>query len=217
MGSCANRFLSSARDLANQGNFQYTFWQTESEVRKLIPWRARAALVLVFGIVIWKFTSHHPKISIGTALPPGIVSPQLAIGLGGATLLAPDGSLWIWGYTGTMFRKGTNTDIPVQLGVETDWSQIAMGGWNNTFAIKTNGTLWGFGGYECETHGLPNPMKRYTISAQPARIGADTNWAQIRAGKGYNLALKTDGSLWAWGQNSRPRKFFSVKCFSILN
>jgi alpha-tubulin suppressor-like RCC1 family protein len=170
-------------------------------VRKAITWLVTVVLVMVLGIVIWKFTSHHPKFSIGTSLPPGIVSPQLAIGLGGATLLAPNGSLWVWGYTGTMFRKGTNTEVPIQLGSETDWSQIAMGGWNNTFAIKTNGTLWGFGGYECETHGIPNPMKRYTKSTQPARIGADTNWAQIRAGRGYNVALKTDGSLWAWGEN----------------
>src|ERR1035438_9899749 len=92
---------------------------------------------MVLGIVIWKFTSNPPNSSRGRSLPPGVVSPHLAIGLGGATLLAPNGSLWVWGYTGTMFRKGTNTEVPIQLGSETDWSQIAMGGWNNTFAIKT--------------------------------------------------------------------------------
>ena len=180
----------------------HTLLQTKFEVRKLITWLVRVALVLVLGISDLEiYFALHPKLSLGTSLPPGIVAPQIAIGLGGATLLAPNGSLWIWGYTGNIFRKRTNTEVPIQLGSETDWSQIAMGGWNNTFAIKTNGTLWGFGGYECETHGIPNPMQRYTKSTQPARIGADTNWMQIRAGRGYNLALKTDGSLWAWGQN----------------
>jgi hypothetical protein len=201
MVSCTNRTLPPEHDIANQVIWQYAFLRTIFEVRRPITWLVIVALVVVLGIVIWRFTSHHPEVSIGTSLPPGNVSPQLAIGLGGATLLAPNGSLWVWGYTGTFLRKGTNTEVPIQLGSETDWSQIAMGGWNNTFALKTNGTLWGWGGYEVESHGFPNPMKRYTKSAQPAQIGNDTNWTQIRAGQAHNLALKADGSLWGWGAN----------------
>ena len=203
---CLNRTLPpehdlSEHDLANHESWHYAFHRTKLEVRKRITRLVIVALVVVLGIVIWRFTSHRPEVTIGRLLPPGNVSPQLAIGLGGATLLAPNGSLWVWGYTGTFSRKGTNTEVPIQLGSETDWSQIAMGGWNNTFALKTNGTLWGWGGYEVESHGLPNPMKRYTKSAQPAQIGNSTNWTQIRAGQAYNLALKADGSLWAWGAN----------------
>jgi alpha-tubulin suppressor-like RCC1 family protein len=35
----------------------------------------------------------------------------------------------------------------------------------------------------------------------PTRIGSETNWAQI-CGCNHNLALKNDGSLWAWGYNN---------------
>jgi alpha-tubulin suppressor-like RCC1 family protein len=35
----------------------------------------------------------------------------------------------------------------------------------------------------------------------PTRVGTETNWTQICVGLDYSLALKNDGSLWAWGQN----------------
>src|SRR5262249_48253015 len=35
------------------------------------------------------------------------------------------------------------------------------------------------------------------------RIGSESNWIEICVGAGHSLALKRDGSLWAWGQNDR--------------
>jgi trimeric autotransporter adhesin len=36
----------------------------------------------------------------------------------------------------------------------------------------------------------------------PTRIGTDTDWQAIAASSGWHcLALKEDGSLWAWGYN----------------
>ena len=32
-------------------------------------------------------------------------------------------------------------------------------------------------------------------------IGSDHNWSQIAAGGYHTVALKTNGSLWAWGDN----------------
>jgi alpha-tubulin suppressor-like RCC1 family protein len=51
--------------------------------------------------------------------------------------------------------------------------------------------------------GLNVKLHKYTqaAAAKPTRIGLDTDWAQISVGDGHCLALKTDGSLWAWGQN----------------
>jgi alpha-tubulin suppressor-like RCC1 family protein len=35
------------------------------------------------------------------------------------------------------------------------------------------------------------------------QIGTDTTWEEIDAGWSFSLALKKDGSLWAWGNNTR--------------
>jgi alpha-tubulin suppressor-like RCC1 family protein len=35
----------------------------------------------------------------------------------------------------------------------------------------------------------------------PVRVGTETDWVTVAPGLVHNLALKADGSLWAWGQN----------------
>ncbi len=45
------------------------------------------------------------------------------------------------------------------------------------------------------------------------KIESDTNWASIAGGLGHTIALKSDGTLWAWGGNGNsnvPVKIMSV-------
>jgi len=37
------------------------------------------------------------------------------------------------------------------------------------------------------------------------RIGNETNWARISAGTDHNLAIKSDGTLWTWGESVQGR------------
>ena len=113
-----------------------------------------------------------------------------------------NGSLWAWGRTyegqlgdGTS-GSGTNKTIPTRIGTDTDWKSV-YAGWSNTFAIKTDGTLWAWGRNYFGELGDGTTTDRNT----PTRIGTDTNWASVSAGSTHTVAIKTDGSLWAWGRN----------------
>ena len=40
-----------------------------------------------------------------------------------------------------------------------------------------------------------------TSFSSPIQIGALTNWARVDVGGGHTGAVKTDGTLWTWGDN----------------
>src|SRR4029078_2468563 len=59
-----------------------------------------------------------------------------------------------------------------------------------------DGSLWKI----FSERGTNDPVNLPSV-LDPERIGFDTNWKSIAAGSGHFLALKTDGTLWGWGQN----------------
>ena len=65
-----------------------------------------------------------------------------------------------------------------------------------TAAVKANGTLW--------TWGYDQRAAQLGINIfKPGQVGRDTNWSTVSAGgnqvTALIAALKTDGTLWAWG------------------
>src|SRR5882724_9780529 len=63
--------------------------------------------------------------------------------------------------------------------------------------LASDGSLWSWGAdfLHWPVLGLGNLANRSTTLR---RIGNDTNWAGISASADRNLAVKTDGTLWAW-------------------
>ena len=58
-----------------------------------------------------------------------------------------DGTLWSWGSNGSgQLGDGTKTEraTPTQIGMDTDWVQVAMGN-QASFARKRDGSLWSWG------------------------------------------------------------------------
>jgi alpha-tubulin suppressor-like RCC1 family protein len=116
-----------------------------------------------------------------------------------------DGTLWGWGinnYGHLGLGNTTAYSSPKQVGSLTNWLEVA-GFYGYAVATKTDGTLWAVGGRNfAGTLGLGNT----TAYSSPKQVGALTNWSKVYAAVGNNggsvLALKTNGTLWSWGQGT---------------
>ena len=152
---------------------------------------------------------HHKS----TPVRVGAANDWKAISAGGEHSLAikTDGSLWAWGSnwlgqlgdsTGGDGSEDNDKNIPVRIGGATDWKAISAGG-EHSLAIKTDGSLWAWGwnSYGQLGDGTGGDEAGEHNKNVPTRIGDATDWKTVSAGGEHSLAIKTDGSLWAWGKN----------------
>ncbi len=117
-----------------------------------------------------------------------------------ALAVKTNGTLWAWGGNGSgQLGDGTNIDknAPTQLGTDTDWAAVTAGSYH-TLAVKTDGTLWAWG--QNTYYGQLGDGTNIDKNA-PTQLGTDTDWAAVTAGEHHTLAVKIDGTLWAWGDN----------------
>lgn len=126
----------------------------------------------------------------------------MAVAAGGAHTLGlkRDGTLWAWGWNEFgQLGDGTTTFrlTPAQVGSE-HWMAAAAGDLH-TVALRSDGTLWAWGLNDDGQLGDGTTTQRLT----PVQVGTETDWASIAAGtmSGHTVALKADGTLWAWGRN----------------
>ena len=113
----------------------------------------------------------------------------------------PDGSIYSWGYGGAATAQD-NGDVnvlePTQIGIGTDWFKI-YSGINNVFALKNDKTLWSCGANEFGElgNGTSGFLTRVNVLTQ---VGTAT-WKMMAPNFFFTLGLRTDGSIWATGQN----------------
>jgi alpha-tubulin suppressor-like RCC1 family protein len=113
-----------------------------------------------------------------------------------------DGTLWTWGYNNTG-QLGDNTVVskssPIQtIGAATNWSQVSAGA-NNTAGIKSDGTLWIWGGSNGGTIGNNTSVG---VNSPVQTVSGGTNWSQVSVGNYFWAAIKNDGTLWSCGLNN---------------
>ena len=126
-----------------------------------------------------------------------------------------DYQLWAWGFNGTgaLGQNTRNTSVngsPVQVPGLT-WRNIAQNGARqayNTLAVRSDGTLWAWGSNQAGELGL-NSIKGWPSGySSPVQVpgttwSADPNTNHLTVSGNYGSgAIKTDGTLWMWGDNS---------------
>ena len=113
-----------------------------------------------------------------------------------------NGTAWGWGRN-SAGQLGDNTTVskssPVSVvGGFTDWCQVSAGN-VSSLAVRQNGTAWGWGAGTAG--GLGNNCTT-SRSSPVSVVGGFTDWCQISAGNYTGLAVRQNGTAWAWGCNN---------------
>jgi alpha-tubulin suppressor-like RCC1 family protein len=127
---------------------------------------------------------------------------QVAAGSGHGLALRSDGTVWAWGSNGAgELGDGTTTSrsTPVRVTGLSGVTQVAACGYFSV-ALRSDGTVWAWG----DNRG--GQLGRGTASnheVTPARVRGLARVTKISAGADFVLALRSDGSVRAWGDNRR--------------
>jgi alpha-tubulin suppressor-like RCC1 family protein len=121
---------------------------------------------------------------------------QVVAGGNHTLAIKTDGTLWACGLNDKgQLGDGTITNRFnfVQIGTDTNWASIAGGDlFKHSIAMKTDGSIWGWGSNLNDVLGFGLPWEVHT----PTQLGTDTNWVKICTGYYFSTALKADGTLW---------------------
>ena len=131
---------------------------------------------------------------------------RLSAGLSHTAYVDEHGTLWTWGSnqegqlgaetqeTG-VDREGNQVAVSgTSLAVLEDVRSVAAGG-DFTVALKTDGTLWAWGGNDYGQLGNGTVVS----AAQPVQVLDQVT--AVSAGDYHVVAIRADGTLWTWGDN----------------
>jgi hypothetical protein len=121
--------------------------------------------------------------------------------------LKADGTVWAWGLNSSGCvgdgLYASHVLFPVQAIGVSGISKIA-GGFYHSMALKNDGTVWTWGDNEFGQLGNGSVMNTGCYCEPvPAQIANLSNMISIAGGWNHSVAVKNDGSVWSWGNNTK--------------
>jgi len=115
--------------------------------------------------------------------------------------LRSNGTLWGWGRNnyGQLGNNTTsNRSSPVSVvGGFTDWTSVSCGV-GHALGLRANGTLWAWG---AGSFGRLGDNTTVSKSSPVSVVGGFTDWTSIEASTSNSFGIRSNGTLWAWGEN----------------
>ncbi|MCM2344126.1 MAG: hypothetical protein NDJ24_06155 [Alphaproteobacteria bacterium] len=140
----------------------------------------RTAPTLVSGGSVWKL------VSAGDTHTCGVKS---------------DDTLWCWGSNSNGQigdnTSGTNRLVPTTVSGGSAWKLVSAGN-THTCGIKSDDTLWCWGNNANGKTGL-NTSAGNTLT--PTQVNGGGSWKFVSAGSSHSCGIKSDDTLWCWGNN----------------
>ena len=205
---------------SNQINYSSPVQVGTSQLWSNVTCGYRHTLALQSPGTLWSWGSNSQgQLGVNTSLgyqpnsPVPVLAPTVPLVAQWASLgqqLGPtyslsiqsNGTLWAWG-NNSNGQLGLNTTVgvssPVQVGALSTWTQTSCGD-INAAAIQSNGTLWTWGANAYGQLGN-NTSGAGTNQSSPIQVGALSTWTQVAGGFQFQLAIQSNGTLWAWGNN----------------
>lgn len=175
---------------------------------------------------VWAWGGNYSgQLGNGTRTPSTVpvrvtgLTDVVAIGGGYATGYAvrADGTAWAWGgNNGGHLGDGSTvafSTTPVQVSGLTGVTAVAGGG-NATYGLRSDGTVWSWGwNFDGELgHGQPCAPGVDCLTRVPVQVSGLTGVTALASGAYHGLALRSDGTVWAWGSNGQGKLGTGADC-----
>ncbi|MBF0499223.1 MAG: RCC1 repeat-containing protein, partial [Candidatus Riflebacteria bacterium] len=212
----------------NQGSMGTTWgaaWTTNEDSMSQIVYGPTSAYGATTTLDVNYTKSHRiislPGLTLGTTIHYAVISkdaannqaqsadqtitattiPKMGAGQNQGYAVFNIGQAWAWGYNGN-YQLGDNTNIqrltPVQVSNLPSGVTAIVGGANNGYALKSDGSVvaWGYNG---SGQIGDNTTTQRSVPVQVS--GLTSGVTAIAAAYDSAYALKSDGSVVAWGNN----------------
>jgi alpha-tubulin suppressor-like RCC1 family protein len=173
------------------------------------------SLALRFDGTVWAWGNNFDgQLGVGSDINSNV--PLQVTGLSGVTAIAAgaydslalksDGTVWSWG-DDQFGQLGTGTTIlfstvPVQV-VQLSNATHLGSGYYQSFVVKSDTTLWGWGYNNIGQLGSGNVTNvRFPVPTIQANGATVSSTVAVTSGAFFGLALRRDGTVLAWGDDS---------------